>query len=51
MRRMIERRVEGLAILSFEKETSLIEVFRGRNLPIVVLDQEPPGPFLKTVCY
>ncbi|MGA8309119.1 MAG: LacI family DNA-binding transcriptional regulator [Terriglobales bacterium] len=50
VRRMIERRVEGLAIMSFEKETSLIEVFRRRNLPIVVLDIESPGPLLKTVC-
>jgi len=50
VRRMIERRVEGLAILSFEKEISLIEVFRGRNLPIVVLDKESPEPLLKTVC-
>jgi LacI family transcriptional regulator len=49
VRRMIERRVEGLAILSFENETSLIEVLRGRNLPIAVLDQEPPEPLLKAV--
>jgi LacI family transcriptional regulator len=50
VRRMIERRVEGLAILSFEHEISLIEVFGGRNLPVVVLDKEPPEPFLETVC-
>jgi LacI family transcriptional regulator len=50
VRRMMERRVEGLAILSFEKEISLIEVFRGRNLPIAVLDREYSEPFLKTVC-
>ena len=50
VRRMIERRVEGLAILSFEKQISLIELFRGRNLPIVVLDKESPEPLLKTVC-
>jgi DNA-binding LacI/PurR family transcriptional regulator len=49
-RRMIERGVEGLAILSFEKEISLIEVFRGRNLPVIVLDKESPEPLLKTVC-
>jgi LacI family transcriptional regulator len=49
VRRMIERRVEGLAILSFEKETALVEVFRGLNLPVALLDQEPPGPLLKTV--
>ena len=50
VRRMIERRVEGLAILSFEKQISLIELFRGRNLPIVVLDKKSPEPLLKTVC-
>jgi LacI family transcriptional regulator len=50
VRRMIERRVEGLAILSFEHEISLVEVFRGRNLPVVVLDKECPEPLLKTVC-
>ena len=50
VRRMIERRVEGLAILSLEHEISLIEAFRGRNLPIVVLDKEPPEPLLKIVC-
>jgi LacI family transcriptional regulator len=49
VRRMIERRVEGLAILSFEKQISLIELFRGRNLPIVVLDKKSPEPLLKTV--
>jgi DNA-binding LacI/PurR family transcriptional regulator len=50
VRRMIERRVEGVAILSFEKEISLLEAFRSRNLPIVVLDKESPEPLLKTVC-
>jgi DNA-binding LacI/PurR family transcriptional regulator len=49
VRRMIERRVEGLAILSFEKQISLIELFRGRNLPIVLLDKKSPEPLLKTV--
>ncbi len=50
VRRMIERQVEGVAILSFEKETSLIEGFRRRNLLIVVLEIESSGPLLKTVC-
>src|ERR1017187_5077530 len=50
VRRMIERRVEGVAILSFERETSLIEGFRRRNLLTVVLEIEPPEPLLKTVC-
>src|SRR6266576_6110010 len=43
------RRVEGLAVLSLEKETSLVELLRGQNLPIAVLDHEPTGPLLKTV--
>jgi DNA-binding LacI/PurR family transcriptional regulator len=47
---MIERRVEGVAILSFEKEISLIEAFKNRTLPIVVLDKESREPLLKTVC-
>jgi LacI family transcriptional regulator len=50
VRRMIERRVEGVAILSFERETSLIEGFRRRNLLTVVLEIESPEPLLKTVC-
>jgi DNA-binding LacI/PurR family transcriptional regulator len=50
VRRMIERRVEGVVILSFEKETVLTESFRLRNLPIVALDIESPQPLLKTVC-
>jgi DNA-binding LacI/PurR family transcriptional regulator len=50
VRRMIEHRVDGLAILSLENEISLIEDFRGRNLPIVVLDEASLDPLLKTVC-
>lgn len=50
VRRMIERRVEGIAILSFEEENSLVEVFRRQDLPVVVLDIESPGPLLRTVC-
>jgi LacI family transcriptional regulator len=50
VRRMIERGVEGVAILSLEKEISLIEAFRSRTLPIVVLDKDSPEPLLKTVC-
>ena len=48
-RRMIERRVDGVAILTFAREDSLIEVFRHRNVPVVVVDIDCPGPMLKTV--
>jgi LacI family transcriptional regulator len=50
VRRMIERQVEGVAILSFEEENSLVEVFRRQNLPVVVLDIESHGPLLRAVC-
>ena len=49
VRRMLERRVEAVAILSFQDET-LIEAFGRRNVPIVVLDIESMAPLLKTVC-
>ena len=50
VRRMIERQVEGVAILSFEEENSLIEVFRRRNLPVVMLDVQSAEPLLRGVC-
>ena len=50
VRRMIERRVEGVALLSLEEEDSLIEVFRHRNVPMVALETGSAGALLKTVC-
>ncbi|MGB7844842.1 MAG: LacI family DNA-binding transcriptional regulator [Candidatus Acidiferrum sp.] len=48
-RRMMERRVDGVAILTFGREDSLIEIFRRRNVPAVVVDFESPGPLLKSI--
>jgi len=48
-RRMMERRVDGVAILTFGGEDSLVEIFRRRNVPAVVVDVESPGPLLKGI--
>ncbi len=48
-RRMIERRVDGVAILTFENEESLIEAFRHHNVPVVAVDVDRPGPMVETV--
>jgi LacI family transcriptional regulator len=47
--RMMERRVDGVAILTFGKEDSVVEIFRRRNVPAVVVDVESPGPLLKSI--
>ena len=46
--RMIERRVDGVAILTFGNEESLIEVLRRRSVPVFAVDIDSPGPLLKT---
>jgi DNA-binding LacI/PurR family transcriptional regulator len=48
-RRMIERRVDGVAILTFGKEEQFIEVFSRRNVPVVVVDVEGADLLLQTV--
>ena len=48
-RRMIERRVDGVAILTFLQNDSLVELFSKRNLPVFTLDAVSPGHLLKTV--
>jgi LacI family transcriptional regulator len=44
VRRMIERRVEGVAILTFGMEESLLEGLRFRKVPRVFIDVGPPLP-------
>jgi LacI family transcriptional regulator len=48
-RRMIELRVDGVAILTFGREDALIEAFRLRKVPAVAIDIEPSEPLLKTL--
>jgi len=44
VRRMIERRVDGVAILTFGMEESLIEHLRFRKVPLVFVDVGPQVP-------
>jgi LacI family transcriptional regulator len=48
-RQMIERRVDGVAILTLGGEEPLVDVFRRSNLPVFVVDTESPGRLLRTV--
>jgi DNA-binding LacI/PurR family transcriptional regulator len=48
-RRMIEWRVDGVAILTFGGEDSLIEILGRRNVPAVAVDVDSPGPLLKGI--
>jgi len=42
VRRMLERRVEGVAILTFGMEEALLEGLRFRQVPLVFVDVGPP---------
>jgi LacI family transcriptional regulator len=48
-RQMIERRVGGVAILTFSDEAPLINVLTARNVPVLAVDADPDGPLVKTV--
>jgi LacI family transcriptional regulator, galactose operon repressor len=48
-RRMIELRVDGVAILTFGREDGLVEAFHQHKIPTVVIDIESSGPLLKTI--
>src|SRR5262249_56045915 len=41
VRRMLERRVEGVAILTFGMEESLLDALRFRKVPLVFVDVGP----------
>ncbi len=43
VRRMIERKVEGVAVMTSEIEPSLMEQLTGRRIPLVFVDIGPPG--------
>jgi LacI family transcriptional regulator len=48
-RRMIERRVDGVAVLTFGDEDALVEAFRRHKVPAIVVDMESSEPLLKTL--
>ncbi len=47
--RMLERKVDGVAIMTSEMDESLIEVFGRRNIPLVFLDTGTPAPGVSCV--
>jgi LacI family transcriptional regulator len=49
VRRMIERRVDGVAILTFGMEDSLIEHLRFRKVPLVFVDVGPDMPGVSNI--
>jgi len=49
VRRMIEGRVDGVAILTFGMEDSLLEHLRFRNLPLVFVDVGPKAPRISNI--
>jgi LacI family transcriptional regulator len=49
VRRMIEGRVDGVAILTFGMEDNLLEHLRFRNLPLVFVDIGPKAPRISNI--
>jgi len=49
VRRMLQRKVDGVAIMTSEMDDKLIKMLSGRNIPIVFLDTGRPGPGISVV--
>lgn len=49
VRRMIERRVEGVAIMTFGMEEVLLEDLKLRQVPLVFVDVGPPRPRVSNI--
>ncbi len=49
VRRMLQRKVDGVAIMTSEMDDSLIEVFSRRHIPLVFLDTGSPGMGVSSV--
>src|ERR1051326_7162458 len=49
VRRMLERKVEGVAVMTSEMDDQLISHFAGRNVPMVFLDVGTPGERLSNI--
>jgi LacI family transcriptional regulator len=49
VRRMIEGRVDGVAILTFGMEDALLQHLRFRNLPLVFIDVGPKAPRVSNI--
>src|SRR5438034_7400887 len=49
VRRMLEHRVEGVAVMTFGMEESLLDDLKRRNVPLVFLDIGPPRPRVSNI--
>lgn len=49
VRRMIEHRVEGVAVMTFGMEESLLQRLKRRNIPIAIVDVGPPSPRVSNI--
>src|SRR2546429_1445537 len=49
VRRMLEHRVEGVAVMTFGMEESLLDDLKLRNVPLVFLDVGPPRPRVSNI--
>lgn len=47
--RMLQRKVDGVAIMTSEMDPKMVEVFARRNIPLVFLDVGTPGPGVSNV--
>lgn len=48
--RMVQRKVDGVAIMTSEMEDRLVKVFNHRDIPLVFMDVGVPGPGVSRVC-
>jgi LacI family transcriptional regulator len=49
VRRMLEHRVEGVAVMTFGMEESLLDDLKLRNVPLVFVDVGPPRPRVSNI--
>ena len=49
IRRMLERQVEGVAIMTFGIEQPLLKELSSRDIPMVFVDAGPPGPLVRAL--
>ncbi len=49
VRRMLERRVDGVAVMTFGMEELLLEDLKLRNVPLVFVDVGPPRPNVSNI--
>lgn len=49
IRRMLERDVDGVAVMTFGIDEPVLQELAARNIPVVLVDTPPVGPFIKTL--